>query len=391
LAYQAAPKTVIRSAFGIFYGGLGYQDIAHSGAANPPYFLSVSIPSATNAPLSSMILSNGYPPGILVPANLANPNLFSIANDFPMPATYQWNFSVERQIPGSLVVTAGYVGSSTTYLMGDVDLNAPPPSPGAVNPRRPFPQYGSIVYQSPYGHSTYHSLQVTVQRRFTNGFSLLSTYTYSHTIDNVLNNEDGVGGSLTQNPYNTSAEKASSGFDVRQRFVSSVIYDIPLGRSGHLLGEHPFTHALLGGWQVGGIFVAQAGHPLTPGVSPNPSNTTTPERPNRSCSGNLPSDGRTVDQWFQVSCFALPAAYTYGNSSRGSILSPGLVNLDATLVRSFAVTERIRLDLRAEAFNLTNSAHFGSPNVTIGTAQAGKISSTSSPNRELQLALRLVF
>lgn len=391
LAYQATPKTVVRSAFGIFYGGLGYQDIAHSGAANPPYFLSVSIPSATNAPLSSMILSNGYPAGVLVPANLANPNLFSIASNFPMPATDQWNFSIERQIPANLVVTAGYVGSSTSHLMGDVDLNAPPPGPGAVNARRPFPQYGSVVYQSPYGHSTYHSLQVTVQRRFIDGFSLLSTYTYSHALDNILNNEDGVGGALTQNPYDTSAEKASSGFDVRHRFVSSVIYDIPLGRSGHLLGDHPVTHAVLGGWQVGGIFVAQGGHPLTPGVSPNPSNTTTPERPDRFCNGNLPSGSRTIDQWFQVSCFALPAAYTYGNSSRGAVISPGLVNLDATLVRSFSITERVRLDLRGEAFNLINSAHFGAPNVTIGTAQAGKISSTASSNREMQLALRIVF
>jgi Carboxypeptidase regulatory-like domain/TonB dependent receptor-like, beta-barrel len=391
LAYQLTPKTVIRSAFGIFYGGLGYQDIAHSGAANPPYFLSVSIPSATNALLSNMILSTGYPAGILTPANLANPNLFSIANDFPMPATDQWNLSVERQLPSRLVLTVGYVGSSTSHLMGDVDLNAPPPGPGAVNPRRPFPQYGSVVYQSPFGHSTYNGLQTTLQRRFSNGFSLLATYTYSHSLDNVLNNEDNVGGALTQNPYNTAAEKASSGFDIRHRFVANVIYDIPLGRSGHLLGNNALTHAVLGGWQVGGIFVAQGGHPLTLGVSPNPSNTTTPERPDRLCNGNLGSGTRSVDEWFDTSCFALPAAYTYGNSARGVIISPGLVNLDGLLVRSFAVTERVRVDLRAEAFNLTNSAHFGAPNLTIGTAQAGKITSTASPNRELQFALRVAF
>ncbi len=389
LAYQVTPKTVVRGAFGIFYGGLGYQDIAHSGSANPPYFLSVSIPSATNSALSNMVVSNGYPAGILVPANVQNPNLFSIASSYPMPATDQWNFSVEQQIPANVVVTLAYVGSSTSHLMGDVDLNAPPPGPGAINPRRPFPQFGTIVYQSTYGHSTYNGLQLTVQRRFTKGFSLLSTYTWSHSLDNVLNNEDGVGGSVTQDPHNTAAEKSSAGFDVRHRFVSSVIYEVPLGRSGHLLGDHALSRAVLGGWQLGGILVAQSGHPLTPGVSPNPSNSTTPERPDRVCDGN--TGNGNIDQWFQVSCFALPAAYTYGNSARGTILSPGLVNFDGMLARSFAIGERVRLDFRAEAFNLTNSAHFGAPNTTIGTAQVGKITSTASPNRQLQFAARLVF
>ncbi len=196
IAYHVTPKTVVRSAFGIFYGGLGYQDIAHSGAANPPNFFSVSLPSATTAAVSSMVLSNGFPPGLLTPTLVVNPNLFSIAKNFPMPATDEWNFSVERQFPGNNVLTVAYVGSATSHLMGDDDLNAPPPGPGAINPRRLFPQYGTITYQSPYAHSTYHGLQVTYQRRFANGFSILSTYTYSHSLDNILNNEDNVGGSI---------------------------------------------------------------------------------------------------------------------------------------------------------------------------------------------------
>ena len=391
IAYQATSKTVIRSAFGIFYGGLGYQDIAHSGSANPPYFLSVTVPTATNASLSSLILASGYPSGILSPANLANPNLFSVSRDYPMPAISQWNFSVERQLPLKSVLTVSYVGSSTSNLMGDVDLNAPPPGPGAVNPRRPFPQYGSLIYQSPYAHSTYNGLQVTLQRRFNNGLSLLTTYTWSHSLDNVLSNEDNVGGAMPQDSNNTSAEKASSGFDVTHRFVTSAIYEVPLGRSGRLLGNSATGRALFGGWQLGGIFVAQGGHPLTLTASPKPSNTTTPERPDRICDGNLSSGRRSIEQWFQVSCFALPAPYTFGNTSRGVIRSPGLVNLDAMLSRTFALTERYRLEFRAEAFNLTNSAHFSAPATTVGTPQAGQITSDASPNRQIQLAARFVF
>ncbi|HZT36605.1 MAG TPA: TonB-dependent receptor [Bryobacteraceae bacterium] len=388
IAYQITPKMVARSAFGIFYGGLGYQDIAHSGAANPPNFLSVSLPSATNAPVSNMVLSTGYPPGILTVDHIVNPNLFSIAKTFPMPATDEWNVSIERQLPGNSVLTVAYVGNATSHLMGDVDLNAPPPGPGAVNPRRLFPQYGNIIYQSAYAHSSYHGLQVTFQRRFSNGFSLLSTYTWSHSIDNVLNNEDNVGGSIPQDAHNTRAEKASSGFDITHKFVTSVIYEIPLGRRP---GGPPAVRTILGGWQLGGIFVAQGGHPLTLGVSPNPANTTTPERPNRVCDGNLGADQRTVDQWFQVSCFTLPAPYTYGNASRGVVRSPGLVNLDALIGRNFRIRERWTVEFRSELFNITNSAHFGSPGLSIGTAQAGRITADASPNRQIQFALRVVF
>ena len=347
IAYQLTPKTFLRGGFGIFYGGLGYQDIAHSGAANPPNFLSVSIPSATNAAVSSLVLSNGYPPGILTVAHIVNPNLFSISRDFAMPATDQWNVSLERQLPGNNVVTLAYVGSATSHLMGNIDFNAPPPGPGAINPRRSYPQYGNIILQSPYAHSTYHALQATFQRRFSSGFSLLATYAYSHSLDNVLNNEDNVGGSVSQNPHNTSAEKASSGFDVTHKFVASGIYSVPLGRPN--------------GW------------------------------PDRTCDGNLSSSSRTVDQWFQVSCFALPAPYTYGNASRGVIRSPGLVNLDALISRNFAIRERATLEFRSEFFNLSNSAHFGAPGLTIGTAQAGRITSDAAPNRQVQFALRLLF
>jgi hypothetical protein len=391
LVYRINPKTVVRSGFGIFYGGLGYQDIAHSGAANPPNFLSVTIPSSTNASASSLILSNGYPPSILTAGNVVNPNLFSVSEAFPMPTTDEWNISVERQLPGSNVLTVSYVGNSTSHLMGDIDRNAPPPGPGAINPRRPFPQYGAIVYQSPYAHSTYHGLQVTFQRRFTNGFSLLSTYSWSHALDNVLSNEDNVGGALSQNPYDTDAEKASSGFDVRHKFVTSGIYSIPLGQRNGLLGTQAIERAILGGWQVGGIFVAQGGHPLTLAASPNPANSTTPERPNRICSGDLPSGQRSANQWFQVSCYALPTPYTYGNASRGTVISPGLVNVDAFVARSFAIREQINLQFRGEFFNITNSVHSGAPGLTIGTATAGRITSDASPNRQIQFALRLVF
>ncbi|MCZ2146445.1 MAG: TonB-dependent receptor [Bryobacterales bacterium] len=391
LAYQATPKTVIRSAVGIFYGALGYQAIGASGALNPPYFLSISFPSTITDPSSALVLAKGFPENTLDPKNARNPGGFSLAAEFPITTVYQWNASVQRELPGQGVLTLAYVGSGTTHLTGDLDANAPPPGPGAINPRRPFPAFGSIVFQGPFAHATYHALQATFQRRFHAGFSLLANYSWSHSIDNVRSYEDGFGGSMAQNPRAFWLEKGPSAFDLRQRFVTSVIYELPVGRPTTLLGKSRFGRALFGGWEVGGIFVAQTGPPVDLTASPNPSNTTTSERPNRVCDGGLPAGMRSVDVWFNVSCFQVPAQYTFGNSAPGSVRAPGLVNLDFMASRTFQLMEGKTLEFRGEFFNVTNSAHFGRPNTTIGTAIAGKIGSTALPNRDVQLGLHFLF
>src|SRR5262249_52170686 len=152
------------------------------------------------------------------------------------------------------------------------------------NPRRPFPTFGIIGLQASFVHATYHSMQAKVERRFSRGFSLLASYTWSHSIDNSTDIESsafGTGTTIPQNPNNIRAEKGSSTMDVRQRFASSLIYALPFGRRGSWMGDSAVARAVLGGWQLGGIFVAQSGAPLTPIVNPNLSGTTTPIRPDR--------------------------------------------------------------------------------------------------------------
>lgn len=390
LAYQLNSKTVIRSAFGVFYGGLGYQDIAHSGAANPPGFLSISFPTSTTAATSNFVLSTGFPPDTLNPQRVVNPNAFALSANFPWPTVDQWNFSVQRQMPGSSVLTIAYVGSSSSYLLSDNQMNSPLPGPGAIQPRRPFPNFGSILLQTPYSHSTYHSLQARLERRFRNGLSLLATYTYSHALDGVASNEDSFA-SVPQNPLDIAAEKSSSDFDHRHRFVASGIYQLPMGRTSGFLGGSGASRAIFGGWEIGGIFTAQSGHPMTPSVSPNPANTGNPARPDRLCNGNLSGSQRSIDHFYDVACFTPAAPFTYGNSARGVLTSPHFVNLDALLDRTFKVRESVSLEFRAEFFNFTNTAHFGTPDLTVNQPQAGTITSTSSPSREIQFGLRLRF
>jgi hypothetical protein len=126
-------------------------------------------------------------------------------------------------------------------------------------------------------------------------------------------------------------------------------------------------------------------------VAGNPANTTNPTRPNRLAEGRLDRGERTVDRWFDPTAFALPAPFTFGNSGRNVLTAPGLVNLDLLVGRNFIITERTRLEFRGEFYNFTNTAHFGRPNAVIGSPQAGTITTTSAPNRQIQLGLRLVF
>jgi hypothetical protein len=148
---------------------------------------------------------------------------------------------------------------------------------------------------------------------------------------------------------------------------------------------------VFGGFQISGIFVAQTGQPVNPIVAGNPANTGGPVRPNRLGDGRLAGSERSVDRWFDTAAFATPAQFTYGNSGRNILRGPGLVNFDFMIGRNFHLTESMRLELRGEFFNLSNTAHFARPNATIGSPEAGTITATSVPNRQVQLGLRLVF
>lgn len=391
-SYAVDQKTIFRGSLGIFYGGLGYQAIAQLGAANPPYSVNITEVSATTAATSRIPLASGFPANFLDPARAVNPAAVSVAEDFPVAEIYQWNLNVQRELWGQTVFSIAYVGSGSSYLRGFNDLNAPPPGAGAINPRRPFPAFGAITYVAPFAHATYHSMQLKAERRFNQGFSLLSSYTWSHAIDNSVDGEDSGNGSVTpQDPRNTNAEKASSAIDLRHRWVTSAIYDLPFGRQSGWLSQSAVTRAIFGGWQLGGIFNLQSGFPLSPTVAPNPANTTTTARPNLLREPNLSRDERTVDRWFDPTAFATPAQFNFGTSARSVIRAPGLVNLDLLVARNFQITERFRLEFRTEMYNATNSVHFGRPNVQTNAGQAGRITNTQIPNRQVQFGLRLVF
>jgi hypothetical protein len=379
LAYQLTPKTVIRAAAGVFFGRDENLAVASRPTNNPPYYVTTTYTSDQIDP--NIVLATGFPSNWL--SSEVDPTVNSFAKHMPTPYVQQWNLTVQRELFGGLTAQIAYVGSSSHDLYSSINLNQPTPAPGAVQARRPLNDYSATNAYLPWISAHYDALQAQLERRFSKGFTLLAAYTYSHGLDND--------NSSPQYAYDLALEKASSSFDIRQRFVLSSVYELPFGKGKPFLNQSAIGNALAGGWQLSGIFTAQTGLPFTPTESVDASNTGATERPNVIGAAALSSRQHSVQDWFNLPAFAPPAAYTFGNSGRNILRGPGLVNTDLSLSRVVHLRERFNIEFRAEAFNLFNTPQFGLPNAVLGTATAGTITTVQNPQRELQFALRFAF
>jgi hypothetical protein len=314
----------------------------------------------------------------------ANTNVYSFPFNFTTPYVEQWNINVEDQLPGAFVAQIGYIGSEAHKLYYPVNVNQALPGPGAVNSRRPYQGVGNITFYAPLVNSTYNAMIAKIERRFSKGLSLLTSYTFGHSIDGGGNEHD-TSDVTPQDARDLRAMKGSSNFDVRNRFVASGVYALPFGKSPG------FVSQLIRDWQLSGIFSAQGGQPFTPTLSTDPSSTGTTAHPNRFGDGNLPSDQRTPTHWFDTTAFVAPSCVCFGNSGRDILRGPGFTDLDFSVVRNFMIRELFRLQFRAESFNLMNHPNFGLPNYVIGNAAVGTITTTINPERQNQLALKLYF
>ena len=283
------------------------------------------------------------------------------------------------------MVRTRYAGTRGVHLILFSDENAPVPGAGAAGPRRPFPNLGSFTALKNRGNMTFNSFQVEVERRFSSGLSFLSAVTLGKSIDDGDRNESSV-----QNPRNYAAEKALSRFHIGKRWITSALWELPFGKKKKFGASwNGILDAVLGGWQTNAVFTAQDGPPFEPQAA-DTTNGAGGRRPDRIGNGNLPASQRTLDHWFDKSAFVLPKAYVYGNSGRNVLFGPGLVNLDFSLFKNFAATERFTVQFRAESFNFTNTPSFNVPNARIDLAAGGVITSAGAP-RISQLGLKLLF
>jgi len=284
------------------------------------------------------------------------------------------------------VLSLTYIGSRTVHADSSTILNVPFPGPGVISSRRPIPQLSQINDIRWNGWATYHAATLEAKRRFAQGLLFDVNWTWSHSIDDASDpgptfNET----NLPQNVYDLAQEKASSSFDHRQRAVTSFIYQIPVRKDAA-----GWLRALIAEWQASGNFSVQSGAPFTVNIGSDQANIGSgpAQRPN--VAGNPNNGPHTPEQWFNTSVFSLPALYSFGNAPRNAVIGPGLQELDVALEKDIPLKERVRVQFRAEAYNVFNHPNFNIPNRIAFTANFGSISSAQD-SRQLQFALKFAF
>jgi hypothetical protein len=316
---------------------------------------------------------------------------FVYARDMRNAYVQSWNLTLERQIPGDWIVRASYAGSKGTALVSGRDINAPFPDATATtattNIRRPlYPQYGAVSLIEPAGLSIYHSLQMTAERRFASGFSLLTNYTFGKAIDNNQGSANKATGSTVTNPLNQRFDRAPADFDITHVFNMSGIWQLP----GQY--ENSFARGVLGGWTLTGILALNSGFPFT--VSSGQDNARTGQGGQRAeMIGNpdLGDDrprGQVVAEYLSRAAFKVNTLGTYGTLGRNTFRGPGQVNVDLGVHKNFPIGERLSAQFRFEAFNLINRVNLNNPTSSVTSSNFMRITGAGDP-RILQFALRL--
>jgi hypothetical protein len=293
-----------------------------------------------------------------------------------------WNFGVQHQLTSTAAIDVEYVANRGFNLAGNNAFNIPDAGPGAVQARRPYPKFSGFSYIMSDQSSTYHAVQIKFDKRLSNGLWFLTSYTFSKNI--WAQQTTGVGGRFAY-------ERGPSSTHVPHSFTFSFGYELPFGKGRPYMGDaHPVTNALLGGWSVQGIWLLRSGIPFTPSISNDQANIGSGgQRPNRIGDGNL--ENPTLDRWFDVDAFTVPAQYTYGNSGL-RILAPDIHRTyDFSVFKEFQVRENTKFQFRAEAFNLPNTPSFSAPQSNIQSGTRGKVTSTTTSPRQMQLALKFIF
>jgi hypothetical protein len=403
---------VLRGGYGIVYNG------AYQGSVNNNMALGFSENGSFTSPdggfTPAFLLRNGMPalsrpelgPGLgAVRVGQAVTNsLEFIAQDHVNGYAQQWNFTVQKELPFNTIVETAYIASAGHQLSGpDVNINQIP----LVNGRgptvqsqvlRPFPQFGNITSIGPsWGNSTYHSMNIKIDKRFSNGLNFLSNYTWAKFIDDVEGSSElgGSQGSGYQHIQARLLDKALSGSDVRHRFAASTLYDLPFGKGRRWGIENRVLDQVAGGWTLGGILEARSGPPY--GVIENTNRLNTfsdSQRPNLLRDPELPagrSRAEKVEQYFDTTAFQAPGEGVLGNAGRVNGIGPGFFGLDMSIQKLFRLTERFGLTFRTDVVNMPNVPAFALPNLLRGDGNFGKIGSTlgSATAREIQLSLRL--
>lgn len=396
---HGASKTTVRGGWGLFYEPPNmnmYTRMSDSAPFSPQYDL-FGVPFMN--PYQGM--SNPFPAQFapfVPPSNSTFALPLGEAQAFQPNWTpahiMNWNVTVEHQLMSNLLFRAGYVASAGRFLSYNTDVNASLPSPTATKAnetaRRPYQQFGEIAENMSGANSIYNALQMSLEKRFSKGISLMANYTWSKSMDDMTE-QGGFAVISPIDPYNINAYRAVSDFNVPQNFVLSSFWQLPSP-------QHGLAKALLGGWATTGIWTWQSGFPLNINSGTDTSysltegNTygfdqaeqvSTPQY----TTGTL---GQRIKEWFTTSSYATPLPNHFGNVGRNTLIGPDTFNIDFAIHRTFSLSERFKLQYRAEFFNFLNNPQLDNPNTTLSNNTFGQITAARSP-RIIQMALKLIF
>ena len=393
LAYRINDQTVVRVGVGLFYG-------EHDNTGGEAARFNTGAPQSNefdnNQPrdFSSFFTKDGFPPSTRAGLPRAGLNV-NVKKDGVWPSFYagQWFFDIQRELPGDTLLTIGYNGSSTSQIHGAININRPlTPHPTARwQSRRIRPFFNSVGLRGVnFLNQNYNSLTIKAEKRFTGGFTFLSSFTWAHNID-VVNENLTTGTSAQQRfTYNQTIERGNASLDRRLAYVTSIVYELPFGPGKNMLSSGPGAW-ILGGWQIGGILNFLGGTPDGHSFNQNTTNVGGANRGDLVGEINLPASQRTIDRWFNTDAVVAGKPGVLDNAGRNLIWGPGTTAIDFSLSRRFNLPwEGDYLQFRFESFNFTNTPVFGRPNTSIGRPAAGRITTASEPRR-IQFGLKWIF
>ena len=390
-AYRVNEKTSLRAAYGKFYDTARFFNFPKTLVFTPPYSVSrttndvqFSDPYA-GKPNPFPYLPPQTPQEIASYQFLRPVRVTSYPANFSSGYAQQWNISIQRELVGNVIVSAAYIGTKADDLPTTRQINPSLLVPGATlanrQQNRMYPEFESISSFDPIGRSRYNGLELTANKRFSRGYSILASYTFSKAKDNT-SSDDGFN---AQDQLNPGDNWGLADTDQRHRIVTSFVWELPSPQAG-------MAKAVLGDWQFNGIVTLSSGTPFTISSGRDAALNFNTTRANVVGNPNLPTN-RSRDEllaaYYNAAAFAIPANGTLGTSPRNFLIGPGSKNVDLSLFRTLRV-RNVGIQARLEAFNAFNFVNFGNPRANIGAANPGRIDTAGDP-RIMQVGFRMTF
>jgi hypothetical protein len=372
-------RTAVRGGYGLYFDRTLVGIALQNAFLNPPFAFGALV-SATggNGPTFSDPTA-----GAARDNEVLVPNLTVMSTDFEVPSTHQWSIGVQRELPWNFAADVAYVGAAGRNLLRAYDINQT--RPGTTNPTnaaRPYRGWGNITRRSTDATSLYNSLQMSLSRRFRDGFQ----FNVAYTLSKIETDSPSDRGDLAQDVNNLDAERAVASYDRTHIFGVNWVWELPFFRDP----ADRLMYNLVGGWQLSGFTRYESGVPLTITTATNTSNSFGNVQRRTDLVGD-PEGSKTIEQWFNTAAFAQPAANTFGNAPRSVVRGPYRHISDFAVFKNFVITGRVKAQARLEAFNVFNETNFTGIGTVISTpAQFGRILSAADP-RLIQLGFRMTF